>query len=112
MPRESITIDRYTYRFISGNRGPDAEIHLYDEHSNLVATIVGMPGDGPLPAAQEEGTRLVLYYRRAVIPELIDMLRNEGPLHLVWLDGMEPALATAFEAVGEAEQAPPRRRRH
>lgn len=111
MPRESITIDRYTYRLISGDHGPDAEIHLYDERSNLVATIFGMPGDGPLPAAEEQGARVLLYCRRAVIPELVDMLRSEGPLHLVWLDGMEPALATAFEPVGEAELPSTRRRK-
>lgn len=112
MPTGNTPIDRYTYRLIPGSDGADVVIHLYDERSNLVATVLAVPDDSPVPAAEERGRRHVLYYRRSVVPDVIDMLRNEGPIYLVWGDEVETALATGYEPVGEAELAPLRRRKH
>lgn len=37
------------------------------------------------------------------MPHVIQMLRDEGPVHLQWSEGREAALVTGFEPVGEGE---------
>ena len=38
-------------------------------------------------------------------PQVVDLLRNESPVYLLWGEGRNTALATGYEPVGEGEPA-------
>lgn len=59
-----------------------------------------------LAAAQQFANgRYGLYYRRSVLLELVDMLRNEAPVYLHWIpEGTNNTrISTTAELVGEEE---------
>jgi hypothetical protein len=100
----SIEIARYSYYLFSTRPDDDAVVYLYDSESTVVAELFFVHDGAPLPeAGQTHSGRYVLYYRRGVLPELIDMLRNERPVYLTWKDGESAALSTGFEMVGANE---------
>jgi hypothetical protein len=101
---KSIAIERYSYYLFSSRSDDDAVIYLYDAHSNVVAEVFFVEAGSPLPnASRTHGGRYLLYYRRSALPGLIDMLRNERPIHLTWVDSDNAALSTGFEMVGANE---------
>lgn len=101
---KSIGIERYSYYLFSSRSEDDAVVYLYDGHSTVVAEIFFVHDDSPLPrASRTHGGRYLLYYHRSALPGLIDMLRNERPIYLTWVDGENAALSTGFEMVGANE---------
>jgi hypothetical protein len=101
---KSIAIERYSYYLFSSRSDDDAVIYLYDAHSTVVAEVFFLDDENPLPnASRTHGGRYLLYYHRPALPGLIDMLRNERPIYLTWVDSDNVALSTGFEMVGANE---------
>lgn len=105
---ETIAIARYTYHYFASHDRDDVVMYLYDEKDNLVARVLCACGDEPLPPSREVDGHYALYFRRNRFPELIDMLRNEGPINLVWYGPDRVTLSTDYEPVGEGEVVGPR----
>ena len=100
---KTIEITRYTYYRFSSRDDEDAVLFLYDENSNAVGKVVFVGEGQELPAAEQVNGRYRLYYRRSVLQEVIDLLRNEGPIFLRWKDGLNTTLSTEYEPIGEGE---------
>lgn len=105
MPDQVIKIAKYTYHFLASRDEEEATIYLYDDAGTLVGRVAVVPDNLPMPPAERRGRRHKLYYRRETFRDLVDMLRHEGPVYLVWRDGANAALGTGLEPVGEAENA-------
>jgi hypothetical protein len=105
MPDDIIQIESYTYHCLSSRDEDEVKLYLYDGQTNLAATVLIVPDDRPMPPAERQGRRYTLYYRRDVFRHVLDMLRNEGPVQLVWRDSSNVALGTGLEPVGEGEAA-------
>ena len=100
------TVDRYTCHLFSSRGTDDVVIYLYDPGSNLVGKVYFLPDGDPLPPAEQREGELccyTLYYPRASLPSVLDLLRNEGPISIVWRGGMDTSLSTEYEPVGEGE---------
>lgn len=106
----TIPITKYTYHYLASHDSDDVVMYLYGEHDNVVAKVLCACGDAPLPRSEQIDGHYVLYFRRHRFPELVDMLRNEGPICLVWRGPTGTTLSTEYEPVGEGEMASHRRR--
>lgn len=102
MPK-SIEIANYTYHLFASREKDDAAIYLYDGASTVIGEILFVEDDVPLPEATKERDKYTLYFRRRRLPELVDLLRNEGPVYLMWRDGRNTTLSTEYEPIGEGE---------
>lgn len=100
----AISIDRYTCHFYSSRDDGDLLVYLYDERSTLVAELRFMPAPHALPPPHLVEGRRVLYYRRSAYPEVLDLLRNEGPIFLCPREDGGVSLSSAFEPVGKGER--------
>lgn len=99
-----IEIRKYLYYLFSSREDATPVLFLYDANNNHVAYVYFRGGSEPLPeASQYASGKYALYYRRSVLPELIDMLRNEKPIYLIWVDGINTRISTAAELIGEEE---------
>ncbi len=57
-----------------------------------------------LPSDAMSGTQVNIYYHLQDFTNIIDMLRNEKPMYLLWAGATaENGVKTTAEAVGEAE---------
>lgn len=101
-------IERYTYYLFGSRAKGEAIIFLYDDKSTVAGEIVFCDDAEPLPPAAAEHGRQVLYFRRSALHDVVDLLRNEGPIYLKQDDG-SVALSTGYEPVGEGELLPPLR---
>ena len=103
---QSIELGKYLYYLFSSREDATPVMFLYDSN-NAHAAYVYFRGDSqPLPAAKQYSNgRYALYYRRSVLPELIDMLRNEKPIYLHWVpEGTNNTrVSTTAELIGEEE---------
>lgn len=100
---KTIEITRYTYHRFSSRDEEDAVLFLYDGKANLVGEVIFVGAEQILPAAEQVNGKYRLYYRRSALPEVIDLLRNEGPVFLRWKDGLNTTLSTEYEPIGEGE---------
>lgn len=105
MTSEMIEVVRYTYHCFASRDRDDVVLFLYDAHSQAIAQVLAVPDGEPLPPAAQHDGRAVLYYHRSAIPQVVDLLRNESPVYLLWGEGRNTALATGYEPVGEGEPA-------
>ncbi len=103
MNGETIEVIRHTYHCFSSRERNDIALFLYDEHSRVIAQVLAVPDGEPLPPAERHDRRAILYYHRAAIPQVVDLLRNESPVYLLWGEGRNTALATGYEPEGEGE---------
>lgn len=64
-------------------------------------------GSNPLQETTKSGPNYFLHYRYADFPVILDMLRNEKPVYLVYMpEGANNSrLSTSYEPVGEGEQS-------
>lgn len=97
-------ISRYTYHCFSSRDRDDVTLFLYDKASTVVGQVLAVPDGEPLPPAVPRDGRVLLYFHRAAMPQIVDLLRNEGPVYLHWQNGRDAALATGYERVGEGEE--------
>jgi hypothetical protein len=98
-------IERYTYYLFGSRNEGAAIIFLYDDKSTVAGEVIFCDDTDPLPAATEEHGKQLLYFRRSALHDVVDLLRNEGPVFLKQDDGTV-ALSTGYEPVGEGEQLP------
>ncbi len=103
---EIITITSYQYYLFStrdvgkatlictGAGGKTIYVHFMNDTDNLQ------------PARKIDDSRYALSYRYADMPGLVDMLRNEKPVYLVYVPTgtNNTRLSTGSEPVGEGEQ--------
>ncbi len=99
-----LEISRYTYHCYSSRERDDVTVYLYDKASNVVGQVRAVPDGEPLPQTEQRDGRIILYFHRAAMPQIVDLLRNEGPVYLHWENGWDAALATGYEPVGEGER--------
>ncbi len=98
-------IERYTYYLFSSRNEGEAVIFLYDDKSTVVAEVIFWDDVDPVPDPAEEHGKQLLYFRRSALHDVVDLLRNEGPIYLKQ-DSGTVALSTGYEPVGEGEQLP------
>jgi len=107
MPAESsLEITKYSYCLYSTRETDDVSLSL--EFSGFNAGYEGKVSfksdDRPLPRAEKVKNQYRLYYRRSALPELLDMLRNEKSVYLVWKDSLNTRIETKMEEVGDEER--------
>ena len=103
---QSIEIKKYLYYLFSSREDATPVMFLYDNNNSHVAYVYFRGDSQPLPEAKQYSNgRYALYYRRSVLPELVDMMRNEKPIYLHWVpEGTNNTrLSTTSEFVGEGE---------
>lgn len=98
-------IERYTYYLFSSRHEGEAIIFLYDDKATVVAEVIFCDDADPLPDPIAAHGKQLLYFRRSALHDVVDLLRNEGPIFLKQDNGTV-ALATGYEPVGEGEQMP------
>jgi hypothetical protein len=103
--RDEVEISRYTYHCFSSRDRDDVTLFLYDKASKVIGQVRAVPDGEPLPPAERRDGRALLYFHRAAMPQIVDLLRNEGPVYLHWENGRDAALATGYEPVGEGEES-------
>ncbi|MDH5805678.1 MAG: hypothetical protein OEZ54_10920 [Gemmatimonadota bacterium] len=96
-------IQRYTYHFFSSRSEDDLVILFYDTDSTIIGEARFVRDGSAIPPATEKNGRHLLFFCRSSFPDIIDMLRNEGPVFLRWADGVNTTLSTGYEPVGEGE---------
>lgn len=102
----TIGVSKYLYYLFSSREDAAPVIFLYDASGAHIAYVYFRSDSQPLPQARRlPGGQYALYYRRSVLPELIDMLRNEKPIYLHWVpEGTNNTrISTSAEQVGEGE---------
>jgi hypothetical protein len=105
--KEAHQLRGYQYDlYASRETGKRAEMRLYEDGAGLIARIMFLAQNAPLPASEKEidGT-LLLYYAYDDLPQVLDILRNEKPLFLIWEEGLSAHLSTGPEPIGEGESA-------
>jgi hypothetical protein len=102
---DEIEVSKYTYHCFSSRDRDDVVLFLYDGHAQVIGQVLAVPDGEPLPAAARRNGRVMLYYHRGAIAQVVDLLRNESPVYLLWGEGRNTALATGYEPVGEGEPA-------
>lgn len=103
---QSIEIKKYLYYLFSSREDATPVLFLYDNNNSHIGYVYFRSGTQPLPEAKQYSNgRYALYYRRSVLSELIDMLRNEKPIYLNWIpEGTNNTrISTTAELVGEEE---------
>ncbi len=103
---QTISISKYLYYLFSSREDATPVVFLFDASGSHIAYVYFRSGSQPLPQAQQlPSGQYALYYRRSVLPELIDMLRNEKPIYLHWVpEGTNNTrISTSAEPVGEGE---------
>jgi hypothetical protein len=104
-------ISQYQY-YVFSSRDGDAKavIILYGPAEGGATTLIGYVhltgGAEPLNEARQLPTgEYLLFYRYADLDDLVDMLRNEKPIYLIWVpEGQNNSrISTLAEAVGEGE---------
>ncbi len=104
---DTYEITNYTYyTFSSRNAWVDTVILMYGATGYLGGIFFYEPSD-TLPNAQQFTPTgpIGLHYHRTDLAMIIDMLRNEKPVYLIWDGGQNSRLSTSAEPVGEYEQA-------
>lgn len=96
---ETIKLDSYLVVYPSGDGAPRIWLRAGNAY---VGQVVFWPDGDPLP----NDTPDQVDYHRREYPNVLDLLRNEGPVFLFSMDlddGVFTALMTGVEAVGEGE---------
>jgi hypothetical protein len=103
---ETHEIKRYTYYvFSSRNALADTTLLFYDATSYIGSAFFYETTDA-LPAAEKFPSGVIgLHYHRTDLPILIDVLRNESPVYLVYDGPLNSRISTSQEPVGEYEAA-------
>lgn len=101
------TILKYSYMLFSsrsGNSDTKAVIMISDENSFL--GYLNFMSDGcQLPPADKRYKLFYFYYHFSDLPIIVDMLRNEGPVYIFYMDENKEncRISTTMELVGEGE---------
>lgn len=99
-------IKSYKIQFSSNGFVP--RIALYDKDENKIGRLVFYPDDTKLPSdRQEPRGEVTVMYKMNQYPMLVDILRNENPVYLVFNgtdQHSENGVRTDLEPIGEGER--------
>lgn len=104
---QTIEIKKYCYYLFSSREDATPIIKLYDVNNKNFANVWFEGGSQPLPDAKQlDNGKYILYYRRSALSDMVDMLRNEKPVYLIWQPKgtQNTRISTSSEPVGEGEQ--------
>lgn len=108
MSYTKIEIRGYNAALFSSGDNP-AKVSLIDENKAYFATSYFRPESETLPQAHIDSLgKYRLYFYRSYLPDLIDLLRNEKPLYLLYWDDdsgntHNTHISTSREPAGESE---------
>jgi hypothetical protein len=105
MPAEIIGIHSYTYYQFSSREGSFKAVAICAGSGSATVYLYFNGGTAALPPASKTGSNYFVYYRHEDMPAIIDMLRNEAPVSLIYVpEGTNNTrLSTSSEPVGEGE---------
>jgi len=104
---ETFEIKSYTYYDFSSRDSGSKCIAVCTGDVGKTVYVHFMDSTGDLPTARKiDDNRFILYYRYADMPIIVDMLRNEKPIYLIYVpEGTNNTrLSTGSEPVGEGEE--------
>ncbi len=103
---ESIEIKNYEYYVFSSreNSIANAVVLLYSDAGYLGGAFFGNSPEPLKPAEKSASGVYGLYYAMADLPVILDMLRNEKPVYLIFDGPANTRLSTSQEPVGEGEE--------
>ncbi len=103
---EVIEIKNYEYyTFSSRDASPAHSVILLYSDQGYVGGAFFSNSDEPLKPAEKFPSGVYgLYYRQSDLPILIDLLRNEKPVYLVFSGANNSRISTSQEPVGEGEE--------
>lgn len=106
MPAESIEIISYQYYQFSTREDGAKAVCTCAGTGGKTIYIYFYEGTETLNAANKTGKNYYVYYRYSDMSNIIDMLRNEKPIFLLYVsEGTNNTrISTTSEAVGEGEQ--------
>jgi hypothetical protein len=103
---ETSEIKRYTYYLFSSRNASSSTgvVLFYGATKYLGGAFFSDDPNRPLdPAVKYPSGVYGLYYRMSDMPVVIDMLRNEQPVYLIYDGEQNTRLSTTEEPVGEGE---------
>ena len=104
---ETFEIKRYQYYNFSSRDSGSKAVVICTGDAGKTAYMHFMGGTGDLQAARKiDDNRYILNYRFSDMPNIVDMLRNEKPIYLIYVpEGTNNTrLSTGSEPVGEGEE--------
>jgi hypothetical protein len=111
MPAGTVAIDKYTVSVASNGYSFPAGVFLYRADNTLCGFLrfygpETTPPSNNAPSSFPSSGYIQLYYPISSFPSVMDILRNEKPLNLIWL-ATPPAgvITTGTEPVGEEESS-------
>jgi hypothetical protein len=102
-------VKHYAVRIHGGPKGSGdgsrASIHLFDEKKRMVGHISFMDEGVELAADRKSGDVIYLALPSSTLEQVVDLLRNEGPIYIDWQETLKNAyLGTSQEPVGDGER--------
>jgi hypothetical protein len=104
---EIFEIKNYQYYYFSSRDSGYKAVAICKGLAGQTVYVNFMDGTGTLPEARKlDNNQFSLYYLFSDMPNIIDMLRNEKPIHLIYVpEGQNNTrLSTEPEPVGEGEE--------
>ncbi len=101
-----VEIKRYEY-YIFSSRAPSpahSVILLYGDQGYIGGAFFSNSDEPLKPAEKFPSGVYGLYYRQADLPIIVDLLRNEKPVFLIFGGGNNSRISTSQEPVGEGEE--------
>ncbi len=106
MPSEVIEINSYQYYHFSTRDAATKAVAICTAGGGKRVYVYFSGSPNALSEARKSGNNYFLYYRYADMANIIDMLRNEKPIYLIFVpEGTNNSrLSTMNEPVGEGEE--------
>lgn len=100
----TVSVDSYRYGIYSSikNSGDNAVIELIKDNRRIAWLHFTNDYTLKRPHMNKEG-EYELYYSYSELPNLVDMLRNEKPIYLLWRGESDTRVSTNIEPTGEGE---------
>jgi hypothetical protein len=102
-------VKHYAVRIHGGPHGSGdgsrASIHLFDEKKRMVGHLSFMDSGVDLAPDRKDGNVIYLALPSSQLKDVMDLLRNEGPIYVDWQEKLKNAyLGTSQEPVGDNER--------
>ncbi len=103
---DTVEITQYEYYTFSSRDSSlaNAVILLYGDSGYIGGAFFSNSTDPLKPAEKFPSGVYGLYYHYADLPVIIDMLRNEKPVYLIYSGGTNSRISTSQEPGGEGEE--------
>lgn len=102
------TIKKYSYMLFS-TRNSETEakaVIMITAETEFLGYLYFMPNGSILPETTKRYNLFYFYYHHSDLPVVVDMLRNEAPVYIFYMDDNKAncRLSTTMEPVGEGEK--------